>query len=67
MDTGSISIQFKMAITEKIQTRIEPHDRLRLTCILNKLGLSESEWLRGAARAQIRKDERKLAKDKVDA
>jgi hypothetical protein len=53
-----------MAITEKIQTRVEPQDRLRLTCILNNLGLSESEWLRGAAKAQMRRDERKLAQER---
>ena len=44
--------------TEIVRTRIHLDTKARLTQILNRLGLSESQYIRGAIQAQLRVDER---------
>lgn len=44
--------------TKLIKARIEPDARDRLKRTLDRLGLSESDYLRGAVEAQLRRDER---------
>jgi predicted DNA-binding protein len=44
--------------TQLIKARIEPDARERLKRTLDRLGLSESEYVRGAIEAQLRRDER---------
>lgn len=44
--------------TKVIKARIEPDARERLKRMLNRLGLSESEYIRGAIDARLRRDER---------
>ncbi len=50
-----------------VQTRVNLHDRGRLKTILDRLGLSESEYIRGALQARMRVDERKLKKEGENA
>lgn len=49
--------------TVRIQTVIFETQKQQLDRILGKLGLSESEWLRGAAEARMRRDKRLLDRE----
>ena len=65
--THSVQTLKIMARTVRIQTLIHPAERLKLGGILNALGLSEAEWLRGAAKAQMRRDERRIKQDLIQS